>query len=170
MKSFTLFLIAFLPLAVQALELRVEPSSELILLDSNSIEIKRYKPGVVDEFIDADNQTFNLNYGEDVNGLMMAILTPANENPKDISVQANAIDPAGVSAIEAGLLGKILVNNKTVAGGMRWKPDSNSKSPYKISAGKNSIITIYWRTLNIPTASLLATPPTAPTNATPKKP
>lgn len=169
MKTLTLLFFAIIPLAVQALELRVEPSSELILLDSNSTEIKRYKPGVVDELVDADSQKFNLNYGEDINGLMMAVLTPANENPQDISVRVNAIDPAGISAIEAGLFGKIQVNNKNVAGGMRWKPNSDSKLPYQVSAGQNSIVTIYWRTLNTPTVSPLAIPPTVMTNTVPKK-
>lgn len=162
MKSLVFLLITLTSFVLQALELKIDPSNELILLDSNSTELKRYKPGVVDEIVDADNQTFNLNYGEDVNGLMMAVLTPANENPTDISVRISAIEPAGVSAIEAGLLGKIQVNNKTVAGGMRWKPDS--KPPYQVSGGKNSIITIYWRTLNTPAPSPLMPPAVTTSN------
>lgn len=167
MKSLAFFLITLTPLALQALELKIEPYNELILLDSNSTEIKRYKPGVVDEIVNADNQIFNLSYGEDVNGLMMAVLTPASENSTDISVRISAIEPAGVSAVEAGLLGKIQVNKKTIPGGMRWKPDS--KPPYQVSAGKNSIIIIYWRTLNTPPLSPLA-PATTTSNTSPQKP
>ncbi|MBX7158497.1 MAG: hypothetical protein K1X66_08950 [Verrucomicrobiae bacterium] len=158
MKPFALFFLLLTSLTSFALEFKVDTSNELVLLDSNNSELQRFKPGVVDEAIDLDGQNFHLNYGEDINGLLMAVLSPTPDKPQSISVVANAITPAAVVAIEAGLLGKIEVNKKTVPGGMRWKPNSDSKPPYRIEAGKDSIVTIYWRTYNSPPSSVLEQP------------
>jgi hypothetical protein len=170
MKQFALLFLLTTTLTSLALELKVDTSNELILLDSNNTELQRFKPGVVDEIIDLDGQNFRLSYGEDINGLLMAVLAPTPDQPKSISVKANAITPAAVVAIEAGLLGKIEVNNKTVPGGMRWKPTSDSKPPYRIQAGKDSIVTVYWRTYNSPPSSILEAVPTATNTPAPDKP
>ncbi len=159
-----LSVIAFIP-AAHGVELKLPSCAECVVSSDAGQEVLRVPVGSVGVQVSADGQEFLLSFGEDANGLLVAVLSPAPSNPKSISVKIGAGIPDLV-AVESGLIGNLKVNKRTIPPGMRWAPGTQADA-YYLDATDESTATVYWRCLDSPTQRPIPpSPDTDPTNLT----
>ena len=120
--------------ALAATKLSINTAGELNIADTNGKEVKTLTQGSVGDIVRADNQSFKISYGKDLQGNATIILYADPANPasvkinfqdKNINLSKDAvltivIDSAG-SILQSGVLGQVMVENEKMA------PSSNMR-------------------------------------------
>ncbi|MDR1192545.1 MAG: FecR family protein [Verrucomicrobiales bacterium] len=132
MKKYISFFTATMVVAVQcvysAVQFSTNPLGELVITDNDGKVVKTMTQGSVGEIVRADEQSFKVSYGKDLQGNANIIVYANPEQPqaltigyKDKTIKISkeavltmALDSNGV-VLQSGILGQITVDNEKMA-------------------------------------------------------
>jgi stage V sporulation protein SpoVS len=128
-----------------ALQLKVDGSDQLVLINNGGTEVQRLAAGTVNQAVAIDGQHLAISFGADAGERLVAVLAPAPRSTMPFSASIVPSERGWILAsLESGLTGKLSLDGRTVEAGNRMPLSDSGTLSLKLASDGKATATVAW--------------------------